>query len=82
MSPSSKTKKRSSKRKTKSKICKTCNQDILANEKRDMYMFKDTYHQLMAKEYCKEQILKYDHKNCKPEWCDECQNLTGYLVNY
>ena len=36
----------------------------------------------LTKEYCKDQKRIYTHKNCKPEWCDECQNLTGYLVNY
>ena len=35
-----------------------------------------------VKEYCEEQSLKYNHKNCKPLWCDDCQLLTGYLVNY
>ena len=36
----------------------------------------------LTKEYCKDQIRIYTHKNCKSTWCDECQNLTGYLVNY
>ena len=77
-SPSSKTKKRSSKRRTKSKICKTCYQDILANEKRDIYMFKDTYHQLRAKEYCKDHEFAYTNHKCKPFWCGDC----GYLIQY
>ena len=36
----------------------------------------------LTKEYCKNQTLRYDHKNCKPVWCDECQVLKEYLVNY
>ena len=35
-----------------------------------------------TKEFCKEQLRMYSHKNCKPIWCDECQNLERYLVNY
>ena len=36
----------------------------------------------LTKEYCKEQIRVYTHDNCKPIWCDECQVLKEYLVNY
>ena len=36
----------------------------------------------LTKEYCKDQMRIYTHKNCKPIWCDECQNLEEYLVNY
>ena len=77
MSPPSKTKKRSSKKK-KTKFCKTCHQDILENEKRDMLMYKDTYHQLQAKEYCKEHEMSHSDHKCKPHWCGDCD----YLINY
>ena len=79
MSPTSKTKKRSSKRK-KTKFCKTCGQDILANEMRDMFMFQDTYHQLQAKEYCKDHEAKYSGHKCKPHWCGDCRYLTNYEI--
>ena len=79
MSPSSKTKKRSSKRlKPKVKYCKTCGQDILQNEIRNMFMYKDTYHQLQAKEYCDRHELAYSNHKCKPHWCGDC----GYLIKY
>ena len=46
-------------------------------------MTKDDKHDVkLAKEYCEEQSIKYNHKNCKPLWCDDCQLLTGYLVDY
>ena len=77
-SPPSKTKKRSSKKKIKLKFCDTCNQDILSNEERDAYMFKNTYHQLRAKEYCEKHISSYTNHKCKPHWCGDC----GYLINY
>tara|TARA_R100001594_G_C4000070_1_gene254497 strand:+ start:332 stop:673 length:342 start_codon:yes stop_codon:yes gene_type:complete len=64
--------------KKKIKICDTCNQDILANEMRNIYMFKDTYHQLKAKEYCEEHEAAYNNHKCKPSWCGDC----GYLINY
>ena len=51
--PPAKTKKRRA-RNSKKKICKACEQDILSNEKRNMFMKKDTYHQLRTKEYCKD----------------------------
>ena len=78
MSLTSKTKKRSSKKKIKPTICDTCNQDILSNEKRDALMFKNTYHQLRAKEYCKKHTSSYTNHKCKPHWCGDC----GYLINY
>ena len=62
----------------KKKLCKTCNQDILVNEMRNSYMYKDTYHQLKAKEYCKEHESKYSNHKCKPSWCGDCD----YLINY
>jgi len=86
MSLTSKTKKRSyieggvvkKARKNRSKICKTCGQDILANEMRDMLMFQDTYHQLQTKEYCKDHEAIYSDHKCKPHWCGDCD----YLINY
>tara|TARA_Y100000034_G_scaffold32328_1_gene39613 strand:+ start:324 stop:698 length:375 start_codon:yes stop_codon:yes gene_type:complete len=60
------------------KICKTCGQDILSNEKRDMFMFHDTYHQLQTKDYCEDHERVYSDHKCKPNWCGDC----GYLVNY
>ena len=77
----SKKKKRSS-RKTKKygKICKTCGQDILENEKRNMFMYKDTYHQLQVKEYCKEHERSYGDHKCKPSWCGDCDYLVKYEI--
>ena len=77
--PIKKTKKKKS---SKSKVCLTCGQNIVKNKKRGAFTYKDTYHQSRAKEYCKEQIRVYTHDNCKPIWCDECQVLKEYLVNY
>ena len=52
-------------------------------EKENPSMHKDNSNDVrLAKEYCEEQSLKYNHKNCKPLWCDDCQLLTGYLVDY
>ena len=65
-------------RKPKPKICKTCGQDILKNEMRDMFMFHDTYHQLQTKEYCKDHEMSYSNHKCKPCWCGDC----GYLSKY
>ena len=64
--------------KIKKKICKTCSQDILEMEKREMLMYKDTYHQLRAKEYCKDHEISHSDHKCKPHWCGDC----GYLVKY
>jgi len=60
------------------KYCNTCGQDILSNEKRDVFMFHDTYHQLRAKEHCKDHERVYSDHKCKPSWCGDC----GYLTNY
>ena len=68
-------------KKSKKKHCKTCNQDILENEMRDMLMFQDTYHQLQAKEYCKEHETDYNDHKCKPHWCGDCGYLTKYEIN-
>jgi hypothetical protein len=65
-------------KKIKKKICKTCNQDILDNEIRDMLMYKDTYHQLQSKQYCDEHESTYHDHTCKPSWCGDCD----YLMNY
>ena len=92
MSPTSKTKKLSKTKKRsyieggivmkaekpKPKLCKTCWQDILKNEMRDMYMFHDTYHQLSVKDYCKEHETTHSDHKCKPVWCGDC----GYLSKY
>jgi hypothetical protein len=75
----SKMKKRSRKI-AKLKLCKTCHQDILKNEIRDMLMFQDTYHQLQAKDYCEEHELLYSDHKCKPCWCGDCGYLTKYEI--
>ena len=56
----------SSSKKNWTKFCKTCGQDILENEKRDMFMYKDTYHQLQVKEHCEEYEVVYSIHKCKP----------------
>jgi len=70
-----KPKKRSKK---KVKVCKTCNQDKVNNKERDIYMFKNTYHQLRTKEYCEEHEATYGDHKCNPSWCGDC----GYLIKY
>jgi hypothetical protein len=85
MSPSSKTKKRSyikggKVKKPKSKICKTCGDDTLENERRDMMKFSNKLDQSRAKEYCKEHELKYSYHKCKPSWCGDCGYLTKYQI--
>jgi len=74
-----KKKKRSSKKK-KTKFCKTCGQDILENEMRNMLMFQDTYHQLQAKDYCKDHETVYSNHKCKPHWCGDCNYLWKYEI--
>ena len=69
---------RNSKKKTK--ICKACEQDILANEMRNMYMKHDTYHQLRVKEYCKNHEFNYKGHKCKPIWCNKCKYLERYEI--
>ena len=64
--------------KTKKKHCKTCQQDILQNEIRDIFRYQDTYHQLKAKDYCDNHESIYSTHKCKPHWCGDC----GYLINY
>ena len=69
---------RNSRESTADKYCDSCNQNITENEKRDMFMSHDTYHQLQVKEYCKDHEFTYSDHKCKPKWCDKCR----YLINY
>ena len=64
--------------KKKKKICKTCAIDIIENENRDTLKYSDTYHQLSAKEYCKEHEISHSDHKCKPSWCGDC----GFLIQY
>ncbi len=80
MSPPSKTKKRSKKKVPETKFCKTCHQDILENETRDMLMFKDTYPQLQAKGYCDKHEPVYSNHKCVVDWCGDCGYLIGYQI--
>ena len=52
--------------------------DILDNERRNGFMYKDTYHQLSAKDYCEDHENAYSEHKCKPNWCGDC----GYLSKY
>ena len=72
----SKRKKRS--KKVTKKICKTCGEDIIKNEERDALRFKNTYHQIMTKEYCEDHERMYSGDMCKPCWCGDC----GFLIKY
>ena len=74
----SKRKRRSKKKKTTQKICKTCGEDIIQNEDREVLRFTNTYHQLSAINYCKEHVIKSSNHKCKPSWCGEC----GFLMKY
>ena len=78
LKPVKKTKKKKRSKHSKSKVCLTCGQDILKNEMKDSFMYKDTYHQLRAKEYCKDHERRYSNHKCKPSWCGDC----GYLIKY
>ena len=80
MKKPSKTKRRSRRKKVLTKFCKTCGQDILENEMRDMLMFQDTYHQLQAKEYCSEHTAVHSNHKCKPHWCGDCNYLVKYEI--
>ena len=75
-----KTVKRRARNSKKTKICKVCQQDILSNEKRDMFMSHDTYHQLQVKDYCKEHERVYSDHKCEPKWCDKCRYLIKYEI--
>ena len=61
-------------------ICDTCGQNILKNEMRDMFMFQNTYHQMKAKEYCKDHVSKHSNHKCKPHWCGDCNYLMKYEI--
>jgi hypothetical protein len=85
MSPSSKTKKRSyikggKVKKPKTKICKTCGEDILENKRRNMMKFSNKLDQSRAKEYCEDHKFKYNDHSCKPHWCGDCGYLTKYQI--
>ena len=43
-------------------------------------MFHDTYHQLMAKDYCEDHERVYSEHKCKPSWCGDCGYLTKYEI--
>ena len=79
-SPTTIKKKKRSSKNLKTKICKTCGQDILQNEIRNMFMYKDTYHQSQVKEYCKQHELSHSNHKCKPDWCGDCDYLMGYQI--
>ena len=68
------------KKRSKTKICKTCGQDILKNEISNSFMYKDTYHQLRVKNYCKEHEETYRGHKCKPSWCGDCDYLIKYEI--
>ena len=47
---------------------------------RDSLMYKNTYHQLRTKEYCKDHETRYGDHKCKPSWCGDCGFLVKYIV--
>ena len=55
-------------------------EDILVNKKRDMLVFKNTYHQLQAKDYCDEHEITHSNHKCKPHWCGDCDYLIRYEI--
>ena len=66
------------KRRSKKKLCKTCNQDITSLKKRYVMRYDNKSDQKLAKNYCKDhEISNSDHK-CKPDWCGDC----GFLIKY
>ena len=67
-------------KKVTKKICKTCKDDIIKNQDNNAYVKKNTYHQLNAKDYCKDHNSKYHSHKCKPVWCDECGFLEKYEI--
>ena len=75
-----KTVKKRARNSKKTKFCKKCHQDILSNEMRGMLMSHDTYHQFLAKDYCKEHTAVYSDHTCKPVWCGDCGFLTKYEI--
>ena len=68
------------KTKAKTKFCKTCGEDIIANEDRNLYRYMDVYAQLQAKEYCEDHEATYSNHKCKPHWCGDCGFLTNYEI--
>jgi hypothetical protein len=64
----------------KTKFCKTCNEDILENEMRNIPMFQDSHRRIHIEEYCAEHELHYHEHTCKPEWCKDCGFLTKYII--
>ena len=73
-------KKRSRKNKFEEKVCNTCGQDILSNERRKSLIYKDKYHQVLAKGYCKDHERTYSGHKCKPHWCGDCDYLVKYEI--
>ena len=72
------------KKRKKSKVCLTCGHEYESKWHKEHPPMNENnkIDVKLAKSYCKEQTLLYDHKNCKPMWCDECQNLKEYVVDY
>ena len=66
--------------KKKAKICKTCSQNITANKKNDALRYKDTYHQMLVKNHCKDHEFKYSNHKCVPSWCGDCSYLIRYEI--
>ena len=73
-----KPKKKRRRRSKKNKYCNTCDQNITDLKKRDQLRFKNTYHQMLAKNYCKEHETSYSNHKIKPHWCGDC----GFLIKY
>ena len=73
-----------SKKTRKSKVCIECGHEHTNEwyEENPPLNKKNRMDVKLTEEYCEYQMRIYTHKNCKPVWCDECQNLTEYLVNY
>ena len=78
--PKTKSVKKRARNSKQTKFCKKCHQDILENEKRDMFMSHDTYHKLQVRDYCKEHEQVYSDQKCKPIWCDKCRYLMKYEI--
>ena len=68
------------KTKAKTKFCKTCGEDVIANEDRNLYRYMDVYAQLQVKEYCEDHEATYSGHTCKPCWCGDCGFLTKYEI--
>ena len=70
--------KKSSKKKRSKKGCKTCYCDIIENENSDSLRYQNTFHQLLAKNYCENHESIYSDHKCKPSWCGDC----GFFIKY